>query len=93
MDYNTAKLLQMKKALLDLSAGSGWAYFIKFAEAAVRDLEKLALAEDDDTKANSLRHDARGARKFMDAVLNRVELAKSQDVNPPEDQFIDVACE
>lgn len=88
MDNND--LMVMKAALIETTATRGWSYVEKFAETVVRDLEKTAIAEDDDAKANGLRRDARGARKFKDELLRRISIAKSMET---EDTFIEVATD
>lgn len=88
MDNND--LMVMKAALIETTATRGWSYVEKFAETVVRDLEKTAIAEDDDAKANGLRRDARGARKFKDELLRRISIAKNMET---EDTFIEVATD
>lgn len=85
----TAELMVLKAALTETTASRGWNYVVKFAETVVRELEKEALAEDDDVKANGLRRDARGARKFKDELLRRIDLAKNQDPST----FIEVSTD
>jgi hypothetical protein len=85
----TQALMQMKAALIETTASRGWFYIDKFAETIVRELETKALAEDDDQKANGLRRDARGARKFKDELLKRIALAKKQE---PEN-FLEVVTD
>lgn len=75
----TAALMEMKAALIETTASRGWPYILKFAETVVRELEDKALAEDDDAKANGLRRDARGARKFKNELFNRIAGAKNQE--------------
>lgn len=87
---DNSELLAMKAALLEMTATRGWSFFQKFAETVVRDLETKAVAEEDDVKANGLRRDARGARKFKDELFRRVELAKSFE---SQDSFIEVATD
>lgn len=82
-------LMQMKAALLETTATRGWAYIEKFSETIVRNLEAEAIQEEDDAKANGLRRDARGARKFKDELLRRIVLAKTQE---PE-TFLEVAMD
>jgi hypothetical protein len=67
----------------------GWSYIERFAETIVRELESAAIAEDDDAKANGLRRDARGARKFKDKLFERIAIAKNQE---PE-EFLEVATD
>ena|SRR5579872_1910096 len=82
LEFNakTQALTQMRVALIELSASRGWGYVEKFAETIVRNLEQEAIAEEDDTKANGLRRDARGARKFKEELFNRIYLAKRQEL-------------
>lgn len=80
VNAETQALMQMKAALIETGASRGWSYVEKFAETIVRNLEQAAIAEEDDTKANGLRRDARGARKFKDELFKRIAMAKSQEV-------------
>lgn len=82
-------LMAMKAALIETTATRGWQYVEKFAETVVRELERQAIAEEDDTKANGLRRDARGARMFKDELLRRIQLAKALE----EESFLDVATD
>lgn len=82
-------LMVMKAALIETTASRGWLFVEKFAETVVRDLEQTAIAEEDDVKANGLRRDARGARKFKDELFRRINIAKAQE---PE-QFLEVATD
>lgn len=86
---DNAQLMQMKAALLETTATGGWSYVEKFAETVVRNLESAAIAEEDDVKANGLRRDARGARKFKDELFKRVNIAKNQEPS----EFIEVATD
>lgn len=82
-------LMVMKAALIQTTSSAGWAYIAKFAETVLRDLESTAIAEEDDAKANGLRRDARGARKFKDDLFRRIEMAKLQEAPT----FIEVAID
>lgn len=82
-----AARMVMKASLIETTSSRGWLYVGKFAETVVRDLEKKALEEDDDDKANGLRRDARGARKFKDELFRRIQLARNVDTS---DGFVDV---
>lgn len=86
---DTKALMEMKAGLVETTASRGWPYIEKFAETVVRNLEREAIAEEDDAKANGLRRDARGARKFKDELFSRIFLAKNQE---PE-QFNEVATD
>lgn len=83
----TQALMEMKAALIEVTSSRGWTYVEKFAETVVRNLEQAAIAEEDDAKANGLRRDARGARKFKDELMKRIAMAKHQE---PEN-FIEVS--
>lgn len=72
-------LMQMKAALLETTASRGWFYVEKFAEKILNELVQQAMDEDDDTKANGLRRDAKGARKFKEELFSRIALAKNQE--------------
>ena len=74
-----AEFMLMKASLIETTASRGWPYVLKFAESVIRDLEREAIAEEDDAKANGMRRDARGARKFKDELLRRIDIAKLQD--------------
>lgn len=87
MDNST--LMQMKAALLETTASKGFYFVEKFAETVVRELESKAIAEEDDTKANGLRRDARGARKFKDELFTRINMAKNQEA----EAFVEVATD
>ena len=86
---DNASLMEMKAALLEMTASRGWSYFEKFAETVVRNLESAAIAEEDDAKAAGLRRDARGARRFKDDLFKRVSIAKAFE--PQE--FLEVATD
>lgn len=85
----TQSLMEMKAALIETTASRGWVYIDKFSETVVREMEKKAIAEEDDAKANGLRRDARGARKFKEELMQRINLAKNQE---PEN-FLDVSTD
>jgi hypothetical protein len=78
MEVSNGEMMKMRAALLLTTSTPGWAFIEKFSDAVVRDIERDAVAEDDDAKANGLRHDARGARKFRDYLMERIALAKTQ---------------
>lgn len=87
---DNSDLMVMKAALIETTASRGWSYVEKFAETVVRALETEAIAEEDDTKANGLRRDARGARKFKEELFRRINLAKQQET---ADNFNEVAVD
>ena len=92
-DNKQAQLMQMKLSLMETTRTIGWSFIERFSETIVRDLEKQAIEEEDDTKANGLRRDARGARKFKDELFRRIDLAKSLEEAPTKDNFVEVVME
>jgi parvulin-like peptidyl-prolyl isomerase len=87
---NNAQLMQQKLELLSTTATAGWQRIQRFAETVVRDLERKALSEEDDDKANGFRRDARGARTFKEELFRRIEIAKAFDDQPRTDNFVEV---
>ena len=81
--------MEMKAALFECTSSRGWRYIEKYAETIVRNLEQEAISEEDDVKANGLRRDARGARKFKDELIRRINLAKNQEPA----QFLEVSMD
>lgn len=88
-EQNPQALLNMKAALTQMTLSDGWRYAKKIAEHAIRDLERESVGEEDDAKANGLRRDARGARKFWESLEKRLELAKAYSNEPPKDDPAD----
>jgi hypothetical protein len=86
----TSALMAMRAALAETTAGRGWVFVERFAETVVRDLEAKALEEEDDTKANGLRRDARGARKSKDDLFKRIQIACNFDT---KDGFVEVVTD
>lgn len=94
MSNSNAEWMQVKAEFLQLTSSSGWLRFKKFSESVLRDLEKDALMEDDDEKASGLRRDARGARKYFDEVMRRIDLAKDREFLPDDaESFLDVVMD
>ena len=88
MEVNEQMIL--KAALIETTATQGWLFLEKFMETIVREIEQSSVSEEDDQKANGLRRDARGARKFKDKLLERIQLAKNCESN---NNFIEVATD
>jgi hypothetical protein len=84
------RLIQLKQRLTETTMSPGWADIKRFAETVVRDLEKKALAEEDDAKANGLRRNAKGARDFMEDLFHRIDLAKQINDEPTDESFLEV---
>lgn len=81
--------LAVKAALIRVTADASWSVICHLVEEAVYELEQKSLQEDDEEKARTFRHDARGARKFWGKLLKLVELAKSVDADAGEN-FLEV---
>jgi hypothetical protein len=92
-ELSQAELMQMKLRLMETIRTAGWAYIQRFAETIVRELEREAINEDDDTKATGLRRDARGAQKFKDRLFSRIQIATSFEKEPSADTFLDIATD
>lgn len=76
---NEAHRLAVKQAFIRLTADQSWTTIRDLAEEVVYNLEQKSLQEDDEEKARTYRHDARGARKFWAGLLRMIELAKDTD--------------
>lgn len=90
VDPQVSARMVMQASLTETTASRGWVYVERFAETVVRDLEKKSIEEEDDTKANGLRRDARGARKFKDELFRRIGLARNVD---PKNGFVEVVTD
>lgn len=93
MDSNLQEFLLIKAAFQQMTASEGWRRYLKFSESTIRDLEREALIEDDPTRREQLIHDARGARKYFEGVIRRIEIAKATDSEPTNDDFLEVVCD
>ena len=79
----------VRAAFLRITADQTWNVLRDFADEAVYELEQKCIQEDDEEKAKTYRHDARGARRFWEKLLGKVEAAKSGDMDPGEN-FLEV---
>lgn len=68
--------LAVKAALMRVTADPNWAVLRSLAEEVVYSLEQKSLQEDDEEKAKTFRHDARGARRFWSKWLAMIEVTK-----------------
>jgi hypothetical protein len=68
-----------KREVVTTTNSAGWRYIKALAEDTVRDLERKAIDEDDDEKGNSLRREAKAARKFLNSFLLAVESQREAD--------------
>jgi hypothetical protein len=89
MDSNE-QLMKIKGRFVALTNHPGWESFKVFSETILREMERAAINELDDTKANALRSDARGARRHWESLLKRVEMVKEID---SEDSFVEVVMD
>jgi len=76
---NDAHRMAIKAALIRITADQSWNVMRELAEEVVYNLEQKSLQEDDEERAKTFRHDARGARKFWAQWLGAIEAAKSAD--------------
>lgn len=90
IDPEVSARMVMRAALIETTSSRGWAYVERFAETVVRDLEKKSVDEDNDEKANGLRRDARGARKFKDDLFKRITLARNVNT---DNGFVEVVTD
>jgi len=74
---NEQQKLAVKRAFLRITADDSWQVMRQIAEETIYALEQKSLNEDDEEKAATYRHDARGARKFWAQWLQMIELLKS----------------
>ena len=79
----------VRAAFLRITADQTWGMLREFAEEVVYELEQKSLREDNEDKAKTFRHDARGARKFWEKFLGMVEAAKSGDA-PVSTDFLEI---
>lgn len=80
----------VRAAFIRITADATWNTLRDFADEAVYQLEQKCIQEDDEEKAKTFRHDARGARKFWEQMLSMVEVMKSGDAPPKNDDFLEV---
>jgi hypothetical protein len=78
----------VRVAFLRLTADQSWNVIRTLADEAVYELEQKSLQEDDEEKAATYRHDARGARKFWEKLLRNIELAKGGDAGESWNEVI-----
>jgi len=80
MEFNSeAQRMAVKAAFIRITSDQSWQVLRVFADDCVRELEQKALMEDNEDKAKTYRHDARGARKFWDNFLRQIDLAKGAE--------------
>ena len=73
--------MAVKAALIRITADNSWSVLRNLAEEVIYNLEQKSLQEDDEDKAKTFRHDARGARAFWAKWLGAIEAAKGGDSN------------
>ena len=80
--------LAVKAAFLRVTSDGSWEFMKQLAEETIYALEQKSLQEDDEEKAKTYRHDARGARKFWAQWLKLIELVKGDE--EVKDTFLEV---
>lgn len=73
---NEEHRLAIKAALIRISSDPAWSVMRDLADEVVYTLERKALDEDDEEKAKTFRHDARGARRFWMKWLGLIDVTK-----------------
>lgn len=86
-----AQLLAVKKAFLRITSDESWPVMRQLAEETIYQLEQKSLTEDDEDKARTYRHDARGARKFWQQWLRVIDLIKADQETKQE--FLEVVMD
>jgi len=88
MEYrNDAHRLAVKAAFMRVTSDQSWNVMRDMADEVIYNLEQKSLQEDDEDKARTFRHDARGARRFWEQWLRMIEVAKETETG---DNFLDV---
>lgn len=85
---NEAQRLAIRAAFLRITADQSWETMRALADEVIYTLEQKSLQDDDEEKAKTYRHDARGARKFWEKWLALIELTKNGQ--PKDEDFLDV---
>lgn len=85
----TQKQLIEANALKNLMSGMGWAVVVREGDAAVAELERKALDEEDPSRVQAAHFKAQGAREFLTLFANR--LAEAATI--PSEEIIDVAMQ
>lgn len=85
--HSEQQRLAVKAALIRVTADQSWPVMRALADEVIYNLEQKSLQEDDEEKAKTYRHDARGARKFWEKWLKMIELAKEVSSS---DEFLEV---
>jgi hypothetical protein len=92
---NSTDLMLIKKDVIATTATRGWYHIKQLAEDTVKQAEREAIDEEDDTKGNNLRREAKAARKFLNSFLKSVEVMKlveaADNTSSEEDDFYEVA--
>jgi hypothetical protein len=83
--------IAIKRAFFRITSDDSWPVMKQLAEETVYALEQKSLAEDDEEKAKTYRHDARGARKFWAQWLMLIDQVKGDEET--KDTFLEVAID
>ena len=76
--------MAVKAAFLRITADQSWETMRELADETVYLLEQKSLQEDDEAKALTYRHDARGARRFWEQWLLMIDSVKGGEVGLDE---------
>lgn len=78
-----------KAQLVNLTNSLGWAIALKYAEAALVNLERQALECDDEKEILGLARRARGAREFWNSFITTINQMK----DPTDNDFVEVSMD
>ena len=73
--------------LVGLTNSQGWLVAKNIGESILKNMDELALSEEDDSRVAGLVREARAARKFWTALLQSID----QQKDPSQQEFIEVS--
>jgi hypothetical protein len=89
MDSNS-QLMQVKLEIVQTTNTRGWQLIQKLGEETVKNMERMAIDEEDDVKGTLLRREAKAARKFFTDFTARINLARQVSDEPNKDDFLEI---
>jgi lysyl-tRNA synthetase class I len=86
-------LMRVKQRIVMTTNTPGWQDIHRLAEESVKQLERQAIDEEDDTKGATLRREAKAARKFINDFFARIESARQVSDEPTADTFLEICMD
>jgi hypothetical protein len=86
-----AHRLAVKQAFMRVTSDPSWPVMRTLAEEVIYKLEQKCIHEDDEAKAASYRHTAKGAHEFWENWLRLIEIVKLEQ--SPSETFIEVSID